>query len=342
LYCARLLRNMATELARRPPRIVVIGGGTGSFTLLQALKQITPSIAAVVNMSDDGGSTGVLRDELGVLPPGDARQCLVALSESPEIRDLFSFRFGDGRLSGQSLGNIILSGLELQHGSFEKAVEVASKILRIRGRVLPVALGKHHLVMQDGSITVDGQWNIAIHTIQQPNARVYLSPASVLNPKAATAIRRANLVVVAPGALYYSLLPVFSVNGIAEVLRESKAHVVAVINLVNKPTHTKGWHVADYVHKIEEYIGTGQIDTVLYNNELISNELLKKYAAEGEYPVAIEPERFRELSARLIPAQLVDDRPYAQDVADKAIRRTLIRHDPWAVKTQIENIIANL
>ena len=110
-------------------RIVVIGGGTGSFTLLQSLKTLTSKLTAIVNMCDDGGSTGILRDELGVLPPGDARQCLVALSESPEIRDLFDYRFSDGRLEGQSLGNIILSGLELQHGSFEKAVEVASKIL---------------------------------------------------------------------------------------------------------------------------------------------------------------------------------------------------------------------
>ena len=124
-----------------PLKLVVIGGGTGTFTILQSLKELTPDITAVVNMCDDGGSTGVLRDELGVLPPGDARQCLVALSDAPETRDLFDFRFSDGRLEGQSLGNIILSGLELQHGSFEKAIEIASRILRIRGEVVPVALG---------------------------------------------------------------------------------------------------------------------------------------------------------------------------------------------------------
>ena len=141
---------MSSSRAVKPLRIVVLGGGTGSFVVLSALKTLTSKITAIVNMCDDGGSTGVLRDELGVLPPGDVRQCLVALSEKPELRDLFSYRFDSGGLAGHSLGNIILSGLELQHGSFEKAVEVASNILRIRGKVVPVALGNHQLVMQDG------------------------------------------------------------------------------------------------------------------------------------------------------------------------------------------------
>jgi uncharacterized cofD-like protein len=320
-------------------RIVVLGGGTGSFTLLQSLKTLSSKITAIVNMCDDGGSTGVLRDELGVLPPGDARQCLVALSESPEIRDLFDYRFGDGRLEGQSLGNIILSGLELQHGGFEKAVEVASRILRIRGKVLPVVLGNHSLVMKDGAHEVVGQRAIELYPITSANVRVRLEPVSTLNPKADAAIRRADLVVIAPGSFYTSLLPIFSTNGIAEALAETKAQVVFVANLVNKLHHTPNWHAVDYVHAAEEYIGKDVIDIILYNNQPLSTKLLAMYAAEGEFPVAINRSRFTEVEAEAVGAPLVSSTITPQNPADKAIQRTYIRHDPWKVKTEIEKVL---
>lgn len=325
----------------RTLRLVVVGGGTGSFTLLQSLKGLTPNIAAVVNMCDDGGSTGVLRDELGVLPPGDARQCLVALSESPEIRSLFDFRFKDGRLSGQSLGNIILSGLELQYGSFDKAVEVASRILRIRGTVVPVVLGDHRLVLSDGGEDIQGQYTIRAHTIKSHNARVRLEPSSLLNPKAHNAIMTADLIVIAPGDMYGSLLPVFSVNGMSEVLRQTNAPVVCVTNLINKPGQNDGWHVVDYVRKLEEYIGPGRIDTVLYNTAEISSDLLLRYAAEGEFPVDVDPVRFNEMdgSITFIGAPLLSHDIANQDPADKAVRRTLIRHDGSAVRDQIHKLI---
>ena len=212
----------------RQPRIVVIGGGTGSFVMLSGLKKITDDISAIVNMCDDGGSTGVLRDELGVLPPGDARQCLVGLSDVPEISDLFSYRFGEGGLAGHSLGNIILSGLELQHGSFEKALEVASKILRIRGQVIPSVLGNHRLVMQDGDERIDGERNIEAHTIVYADAAVRLDPVAEANPRAVEAILAADIVVMAPGGLYNSLLPIYSISGIAKALQQTPATVVFV------------------------------------------------------------------------------------------------------------------
>lgn len=327
----------------RTLRLVVVGGGTGSFTLLQSLKGLTPNIAAVVNMCDDGGSTGVLRDELGVLPPGDARQCLVALSESPEIRNLFDYRFQNGRLSGQSLGNIILSGLELQYGSFDKAVEVASHILRIRGTVLPVALGNYRLVLSDGENEVHGQYTIRTHKIAHSDARVRLEPASLLNPKAYHAIMAADLIVIAPGDVYGSLLPVFAVNGIAEALENTSAPIISVTNLINKPGQNDGWHVVDYIKKFEEYIGPGRIDTVLYNTEEISSDLLLRYAAEGEFPVSTDPTRFKEMNEKItfIGAPLVSHEIMRQDPADKAIRRTLIRHDAQAVKEEIRKLLSN-
>ena len=325
------------------PRLVVLGGGTGTFTILQSLKELTPDIAAVVNMSDDGGSTGVLRDELGVLPPGDARQCLVALSEAPELRDLFSYRFNDGRLEGQSLGNIILSGLELQHGSFEKSIDIASRILRIRGEVVPIALGAHHLVMKDGSDEIFGQFAIKTHPIVDIHAHVRIEPAGIIiNPRADEVIRTADVIIIAPGDLYSSLLPIFSVHGVSEALAATKAHVVMMSNLVNKFRQTDDWHVVDYVRKLEEYIGEGVIDTVLYNNEPISDELLQKYAADGEFPVGAKKARFKELNTTAVGMSLVSKEIYIQNPADKKVRRTLIRHDPIRAKAEIVKIIEKI
>lgn len=329
---------MANAHADKPIRIVVLGGGTGSFVVLSALKTLTPKITAVVNMCDDGGSTGVLRDELGVLPPGDARQCLVALSERPEVRDLFNYRFDTGSLAGHSLGNMILSGLELQHGSFEKAIEVAANILRIRGKVVPAALGSHQLVMRDGGIEVVGQHAIDMRTITSRDATVRLEPLSTINPGAAQAIEHADLVVISPGSLYTSLLPIFSVDGVATAFGRTKAQVIMIANLVNKPTHTVDWHVVDYVTKIEEYIGAGVIDAVLYNTEPISDDLLLRYAEEGEFPVVRTSARFSEITAKPIGANLVSPTLAEQDQADVAIRRTLIRHDPDRLAASTLNI----
>lgn len=323
------------------PKIVVLGGGTGSFTLLRRLKEFTPNLTAVVNMSDDGGSTGALRDELGVLPPGDARQCLVALSKSPEVRNLFSYRFAEGQLGGHTVGNIILSALEKQHGSFAKAVAVASEILRITGKVVPVTLGDHRLVMDDGEEVIRGENTVKDRPIVNDEARVRLEPAATLNPDAYKAIAEADLVVIAPGNLYGSLLPLFVVGGMAEALGSTKAKIVSVTNLVTKPGQTDGWHVVDYVKQLERYIGEGQIDYVLYNNEPISDELLGKYAAANEFPVATEKDRFAEIGAKSIGARFVARDISAQDPADIAIRRTLIRHDARQVGKHLMQILAD-
>lgn len=320
-------------------KIVLLGGGTGSFTLLQALKGLTPEITAIVNMSDDGGSTGQLRDELGVLPPGDIRQCLVALSDNPAVRDLFSFRFGKGGLKGQSLGNIILSGLELQYGSFEEAVWVAGELLHITGRVVPVTLDKHTLLAEDGRRTYRGEHIIDGALRLSPTAILRLDPPARLNPLAQAAIQAADAVVIAPGSFYSSLVPILAVSGMAEALAATKAMVVSVANLVNKPLQTDEWHVVDYVKQLERYLGEGAIDAVLYNNQPITPRLLQKYASEGEFPVATELTRFKEIAARPIGARLVSPDIAAQDPADTAIRRTLIRHDANAVCRELKKLL---
>ncbi|HUY53158.1 MAG TPA: gluconeogenesis factor YvcK family protein [Candidatus Dormibacteraeota bacterium] len=325
-------------MIQNSPNIVVIGGGTGSFTILKDLKKFTPNITAIVNMSDDGGSSGVLRDELGVLPPGDIRQCLVALSDNPEARNLFNYRFGDGRFDGQSLGNIILSGLELQHHSLGKAIQVSSDILQSTGRVIPITMTKHILVMKDGSTIIKGEHNISKRIIKNNKPLLYLEPMVKINKDAAKAILDADLVVIAPGNLYSSLLPIFSVKGVDEAIAASRAKVIEIVNLINKPGQTDGWHVADYVKELERYIGKNQIDVVLYNTEPISDQLIAKYAADKEFPVSIKQSRLKEIKAKLVGTRLVSKEISAQDPNDKKIRRTLIRHDGIEISRQLMRI----
>lgn len=320
-------------------KLVVIGGGTGNFTLLRRLKQRFPDITAIVNMSDDGGSTGMLRDEYGVLPPGDIRQCLVALSDTPDVRNLFNYRFDRGSLQNQSLGNVILSGLELQHGNFAKAVEVAGRLLHITGRVVPTTLEKHTLIMRDGDETVKGQFKIVQHHIKSERPEVYLEPAACLNPEAAHAIEEADMIVVSPGNLYGSLVPALSVQGMREALQKNKAVKVMVASLVNKPGQTDGWHVADYVRCLERSVGEGLFDYVLYNDEEPSDDLLARYAAEGELPVSCEQERFKQIKAQAIGSGLVAQRIIRQDPNDTIIRRTLIRHDGKKVAELLQQIL---
>ena len=325
-------------MSSNKPEISLIGGGTGSFTILQDLKDFTPLINAIVNMSDSGGSSGELRDELGVLPPGDVRQCLAALSDTPQSRRLLSFRFPSGKFANSSLGNLILSGLELEYDSFEKAIEVASAIFHITGKVIPVSLVNHTLIMQDGDDTIKGEAAISEHRIKNHTVTIKHEPKATINPQAKAAIERSDLVVIAPGNLFCSLLPALSTDGMKEALASTKAKVVYISNLVNKPGQTDNWHVVDFVREIEKYIGKNKIDTIIYNNEQPTDELLKKYAAEGEFPVSIAPERFVELDAELIGAPLISKQIAVQDKNDKLIRRTLIRHDAAQVGRELMRI----
>lgn len=320
-------------------KLVVIGGGSGSFTLLQELKHWTPNISAVVNMSDDGGSSGELRDELGVLPPGDIRQCLVALNNHPETRDLFSYRFGEGKLDGHPVGNIILSALELQYGSFTKAVKIVAEFLQITGQVIPVSDQKHHLCMVDGKQTIQGESNVTNHLLKHKNAKIYLEPKVSINPEATKAIMSADLVIIAPGNLYGSLLPALAVDGMKQALKQTSATVVMVANLVNKPNQTIDWHVADYVVQMERYIGKDTIDVVLYNNKTPAKELLKQYAQDQEFPLSVDRAKFQSISAKAIGSSLVSKLPFKQDPNDKAMKRTLIRHNAKAVIRELQKLL---
>lgn len=266
-------------------KVVVIGGGTGSFTLLSSLKDYTQHITALVNMADDGGSTGQLRDELGVLPPGDVRQCLVALSKTPRVRDLFNYRFEGGALAGHAFGNLFMSALEKMTGNFAEAVEEASRVLNITGKVEPITLDSITLVCEDVDGTViRGQFQIGHSNFTNKRPSLYLDPTPTLNPEAARAIERADIVVIAPGNVYGSLAPALIVPGVSEALNATAAKKVYVCNLVTKPGQTDGFTVADFAEEIER-LGHFKLDYVLYNKEKPSPDLIARYAKDGEQPV---------------------------------------------------------
>lgn len=329
--------------ATSSPKFVVIGGGSGSFTMLRQLKAYVRDITALVNMADDGGSTGVLRDELGVLPPGDVRQCLVALSDSShELRELFNYRFpAESTFAGHSFGNLFLSAVEKMTDNFGDAVQLAGEVLNISGRVLPMTLDNCQLVMKlPSGKTVTGEYAINQHPAKSlKKAKLYFKNKARINPLAEQAIHEADVVVIAPGNLYASLIPALIVQGVPEALQKTSAKVVYVCNLVNKPQHTFGYAVHDYVNELERFIGPGAIDYVLYNTDKPPAELLEKYALEGEHLVRVN-QRLLAKKPRLIakPGNFLSRGHHERNPNDTFIHRSLIRHDSDAVARALMRI----
>jgi uncharacterized cofD-like protein len=317
-------------------KIVVIGGGTGSFTILSGLKNYVSNITALVSMADDGGSTGQLRDEYGVLPAGDVRQCLVALSKSPKVRDLFNYRFENGGLGGHSFGNLFLTALEKMTGNFSNGVELASEILQVNGAVEPITLDPITLVAKDGNKVIRHEHVIDDLVFDRPRPKIWLEPKPKVNPRAIKAIERADMVIIAPGSLYTSLGAVLAVPGIGEALESSKAKKVYVCNLVNKPGQTDNFSAVDYANELERMAGKKFLDLVIYNTLQPSKGLLKKYAAEGEVPVA-QPPKSTSKHYGLKGTELLSGST-SRAVKGDAIRRTLIRHDPDRIARQIMKV----
>lgn len=319
-------------------KITVIGGGTGSFTLLSELKNRTDTISALVNMADDGGSTGTLRDELGVLPPGDVRQCLVALSDSQKLRDLFNYRFEEGSLKGHAFGNLFLTALEKMTGDFANGVKVASEVLGVKGKVIPITLTNVTLVMTSKSgKEVHGEFEIAQTDFPDEKPDFRLDPVAEPNPRALKAIETSDVIVIAPGNLYGSLAPALVVPGIGEALKKAKGYKIYVCNLVTKPGQTDGYTVTDFANEIERLAGGPFLDAVLYNTEKPSDALLEKYAKEGEKSVEFRKSDFAHVTYRAVGAELVAGGIWGgKKSADPlAEHRTLIRHDSKAVADAI-------
>jgi len=332
---------MNEPFAPQQVKIAVIGGGTGSFTLLSALKDHTTQIAALVNMADDGGSTGMLRDELGALPPGDIRQCLVALSNSPRVRDLFNYRFDSGSLKGHAFGNLFLTALEKMTGDFAEGIELASEILNITGTVEPITHSNVKLAMRNQKEEViRGEFEIAQTDFGSHRPDFWLEPEATASPRALRAIEQADMIVIAPGNLYGSLAPALVVPGIGAALAHSKAMKVYVCNLVTKPGQTDSFKVHDYAAEIERLAGDTFLDAVIYNTEKPSEELLKKYANEGELSVEYDQSSLKGAHYLALGANLLSGEVWQKvNKADPiAASRTLIRHDSKAIARVIMEV----
>jgi uncharacterized cofD-like protein len=313
-------------------RIVTIGGGTGSFTLLSGLKKYPVDISAIVSMADDGGSTGVLRDELGVLPPGDVRQCLVALSDSSEkLRELMNYRFEEGGLKGHSFGNLFLSALEKTSGSFSRGVEEAIQILNVKGEVIPVTDQDTNLYMElKNKQILKGEEEINHnHTIETVGIKKnYLKPAAHANKKAIKRILEADLIVIGPGNHYCSIIPNLLVEGISEAIRKSKAKVVYNCNLVNKHGHTEKFLLDDYVDSINYYLGEKRIDYVTFNLRKPSSKLVERYESQKELLIKFDPESRFDRGYRILRSDILSSKKVSFSPSDiLAKQRALIRHD---------------
>jgi uncharacterized cofD-like protein len=321
--------------------VITVGGGTGSYTVLSGLKNIPDiSLSALVSMSDDGGSTGVLRDELGVLPPGDVRQCLVALSEhTHEVRALMNYRFTDGGLKGHSFGNIFLSALEKVTGSFATGVEIASEILKIKGKVIPITRDSATLSMLlENEKLIEGENNIQNDLdIKKCGLRkIFYKTKVSLNKHAQNAIEKADFIILGPGNYYCSVIPNLIVNGFTKAIKKSKAKIIFPVNLTNKLEHTESWKVSDYVRDIEKHLGR-PVDFILVNSEKPSTEQVKLYELEEGKGVLVENDLD---DKRIIRAKLLSTTLQKQEHADKIPAvRGLIRHDSKKLTRVVEKII---
>ncbi|MDD3035949.1 MAG: YvcK family protein [Candidatus Saccharimonadaceae bacterium] len=336
---------MKDPFAKTDVKITVLGGGTGSFGILSGLKNHTKQLAAIVNMVDDGGSTGVLRDELGALPPGDVRKCLVALSDSPKIRDLFNYRFEKGTFGGHSFGNILLTALEKATGSFSEAIETASEILRVSGVVIPATLDNIRLKMEwpEASTILRGERVIDADYFKHDPRRAKLSlvPTATANPMAIRAIEQADLVVIAPGDLYTSLGPLLIIDGIADALKNTKATRVYVANLVTKYGQTSGFSVGDHAHEIERFVGAPFLDYVLYNKQKPTADIAKKYEEEKAYLVDIDKDDLRKASFKAVSGNFLGEMEKNDESDVLPATRSLIRHDADAVAKVLISLYQN-
>jgi uncharacterized cofD-like protein len=311
-------------------KIVTMGGGTGSFTVLRGLKKYPLELKAIVAMTDDGGSSGELRDEMGVLPPGDLRQCLVALSESPEVmREIFNYRFSKGKISGHNLGNLLISSLEEMKGGLDEALPYINNLLALKGEVIPVTFDKVKLVAELGNNKIlTGEHNITESTllIEQKLKKLYTEPKARANSRAIKAIKEADAIIIGPGNLYCSILPIFLVSGTKQALKKKKAKVFYNVNLMTQHGHTDNFNIFDYVDKLEQYLGKDIIDYVIFNNKKPFNLILKKYSEEGNIIDFPKEKRFKKDNKIFIGKNLISSNLYNQKTGD-SIKRTLIRHD---------------
>jgi uncharacterized cofD-like protein len=303
------------------PHVVAIGGGTGLSNLLRGLKLYTKNITAIVTVSDDGGGSGALRRDLGMVAPGDIRNCLVALANAePMMTDLMNFRFSDGSLAGQSFGNLFLAALNGISPSFDQAVSAMSQVLAITGCVLPVTNEDMRLEAEfENGTVVQGECSITAYekTLCSRIRRIHLLPGDAQAlPAAVEAINNADMIVLAPGSLYTSIIPNLLVGGITEAIGQSDVLKVGVCNIMTQPGETEGYTVADHLQAIFQHSNRGLMDVCLVNSAPIPEQIRQLYAQKNSTPVLLDADRCRAMGIEIL------HRPVAQVVNNR------IRHNP--------------
>ena len=315
----------------RGPRIVVIGGGTGLSTMLHGLKEYTSNITAIVTVSDDGGSSGRIRKDFDMLPPGDIRNCLVALAEAePLIGKLFQFRFDEGsELKGHSFGNLFIAAMTKVTGDFNVAIKESSKVLAIRGSVLPATLDKAALVAEH----IDGTTTVGESSISKTKSRIVkvsLNPAGCkATDEAVDAIRKADAIVLGPGSLYTSIMPNLLVGTIAKDIIASKAIKIYVCNVMTQKGETDGFKASDHLRAIIAHTGPGIVEHCIINTAKIPQQMLERYKAEEAYSVMPDSENIKKLKAKVVEAHIISARDY-------------VRHDPTRLAKIIVDLVISL
>jgi uncharacterized cofD-like protein len=318
-------------------RIVALGGGTGLSTLLRELKDHVSrrkeervrmpisDLAAVVTVTDDGGSSGRLRREYRMLPPGDIRNCMVALSKDEELLSrLFQYRFATGKsLKGHSFGNLFLTALTKVTGDFTEAVRLSGQVLAIRGRIFPATLANVHLeaALEDGRV-VKGETRISASRRRIRRVRLVPRDARPL-PEVLRAIEQANLLTFGPGSLYTSVIPNLLVRGVADAVRRSRATKIYIANLMTQPGETLGYTLADHVRAIYEHTSPDLFDWVIINRQPISGRLLRRYRSQGAEPVKFDLDELQGMGLRCVLDSLVDEQHVVRHDAARLARLLL-------------------
>lgn len=295
-------------------KITALGGGSGLSTLLRGLKKYNDDITAIVNVADDGGSSGKLRDELGVLPPGDIRNCLVALSEEESLMSrLFQYRFpSKGTLSGHSFGNLFLTAMSAISGGFDNAIANCGEVLAIRGKVLPVTLSSVTLEaeLENGKI-IQGESKIS--AAKEKIKRIRLIPLSVpAAPTVIEEIKQSDVIIFGPGSLYTSIIVNFLVDDVVEAIKASKAYKIYICNIMTQPEETSGYSLSDHVKAIEEHSYKGIIDCVVVNKGKIPEKIAKRYKRHNSYQVLLD-----KLDIKTVKSDLSSNEIYARHDSKK-------------------------
>lgn len=315
------------------PKIVAIGGGTGLSTMLRGLKVYSSNITAIVTVADDGGGSGILRQDLGMLPPGDIRNCILALADTePIMEKLLQYRFEDGILKGQSFGNLFLAAMNNISNSFEEAVRKMSDVLAVTGTVLPVTLDDIKLCaeLDDGHI-ICGESKIGKHNTTHPGKikRVFLEPnhAKALQ-EALDAIQEADIIILGPGSLYTSIIPNLLVDGVCDEIKKSKAIKVYVCNVMTQPGETEGYTVYDHIRALEDHSYPGIVDFCIVNTADIPADLKKNYLDDGAELVKVDYAKVRKAGVNIIQGDFV------------SIRNNLVRHNANKLARVIIDLVA--